>query len=847
MTKICWFSWLPKPAQGRRIAGGMGTALLLMTAAVAGAQAPTPDVQPITAPKGYTVHETVDLGGRIANVNGSGAMYDTLVNEQSGPRVFNETFVLHALPGAKNTLFDDLTAVGSGFGGDPYSFGKLDFYKGSLYQFSGLFRRDRQYFDYDLLGNPNIPSGQSVPIGPTNAPTGSYAWPQVLQSPFLYNTVRRMTDVHLTVFPLAKVSYRVGYWHNTFEGPSLSPSGYQFAGSYDVLLQEYQRNGTDSFLAAADWKVLPETRLTFEEQIDHYKADSFFTADPAYFNVQEPDGTKVALLANYDSLSPYASSACNANSTGTTPILSPAPTTGGLPVVNPACAVLTSYLRTQPTRFLYPTEIFRLQSSSIRNLSMNGDARYTNAKMNMPAYYENFQGLAKTTRSLTYTALGSAKREVIAADYGVVWQAIPQLSVSDQVSFSSVQQPGTTTMTSLTTVATAATAGNETINSTTTATPAAAGASTFEGSGSIGVPLPDFFGQRWINNDVTATWEGWSRATLSLTYRHRNHLIAEGIPHNTALTGTATNNGTVTINEDGGILNVALRPTANWDVNGTAEVSYFDNVFTPMGARQLQHYRVHTLYRAKSWATISGAYNDMELHNNTNNTGTAPLDGPLDHVAHTRIGSVGAQLSANTHYGVDLDYSYSDVYMADNICYLAGSTATYPGAATPSGTACPSPSANRGGGYDFGPAKDFMDAPTQYGSAAIRISPSEGVTWDVGYRISDVDGSRFYNDARDVAGSLVSKYQSPFAKVAWTVRPGWIWKFEYQYYGYGEGGPSGAPYCSTSVPQTSPGSVPVVACNSLTAQTGMTLTSAGETAPRTFRANNLTLGFHYEF
>ena len=847
MTKICWFSWLPKPAQGRRIADGMGTALLLMTAAVAGAQAPTPDVQPITAPKGYTVHETVDLGGRIANVNGSGAMYDTLVNEQSGPRVFNETFVLHALPGAKNTLFDDLTAVGSGFGGDPYSFGKLDFYKGSLYQFSGLFRRDRQYFDYDLLGNPNIPSGQSVPIGPTNAPTGSYAWPQVLQSPFLYNTVRRMTDVHLTVFPLAKVSYRVGYWHNTFEGPSLSPSGYQFAGSYDVLLQEYQRNGTDSFLAAADWKVLPETRLTFEEQIDHYKADSFFTADPAYFNVQEPDGTKVALLANYDSLSPYASSACNANSTGTTPILSPAPTTGGLPVVNPACAVLTSYLRTQPTRFLYPTEIFRLQSSSIRNLSMNGDARYTNAKMNMPAYYENFQGLAKTTRSLTYTALGSAKREVIAADYGVVWQAIPQLSVSDQVSFSSVQQPGTTTMTSLTTVATAATAGNETINSTTTATPAAAGASTFEGSGSIGVPLPDFFGQRWINNDVTATWEGWSRATLSLTYRHRNHLIAEGIPHNTALTGTATNNGTVTINEDGGILNVALRPTANWDVNGTAEVSYFDNVFTPMGARQLQHYRVHTLYRAKSWATISGAYNDMELHNNTNNTGTAPLDGPLDHVAHTRIGSVGAQLSANTHYGVDLDYSYSDVYMADNICYLAGSTATYPGAATPSGTACPSPSPNRGGGYDFGPVKDFMDAPTQYGSAAIRISPSEGVTWDVGYRISDVDGSRFYNDARDVAGSLVSKYQSPFAKVAWTVRPGWIWKFEYQYYGYGEGGPSGAPYCSTSVPQTSPGSVPVVACNSLTAQTGMTLTSAGETAPRTFRANNLTLGFHYEF
>ncbi len=37
------------------------------------------------------------------------------------------------------------------------------------------------------------------------------------------------------------------------------------------------------------------TKLTFEEQVDHYKADSYFTLDPSYFNVQEADGTKVAL------------------------------------------------------------------------------------------------------------------------------------------------------------------------------------------------------------------------------------------------------------------------------------------------------------------------------------------------------------------------------------------------------------------------------------------------------------------------------------------------------------------------------------------------------------------------
>ncbi|MGA8531211.1 MAG: hypothetical protein WB622_15955, partial [Acidobacteriaceae bacterium] len=331
-----------------------------MTTSIAMAQAPAPEAQPVTAPKGYTVHEAIDLGGRISDQTGSGAMYDTLVNEQSGPRVLGELFEMRAIPGAKNTLFDTLTAVGSGFGGDPYSFAKMDFYKGNLYEFSGLFRRDRQYFDYDLLGNPNVPSGQSIAL----SSGGTYGWPQVNQSPFLYNTVRRMTDTHLTLFPLSKVTIRAGYSHNTFEGPSLSPSGYQFAGSYDVLLQEFQRNGTDDFLGGIDWKPVKDTKLTYEEVVDHYKADSFFTMNPANYIFQEPDGTKVAPLANYDSLTPYSTaSACNANSVGTTPPLQGPTAGGGLPVINPACAVVMSYYRSQPTRFLYPTEIFRLQSS----------------------------------------------------------------------------------------------------------------------------------------------------------------------------------------------------------------------------------------------------------------------------------------------------------------------------------------------------------------------------------------------------------------------------------------------------------------------------------------------------
>jgi hypothetical protein len=848
-------------ATAQRITGCVVAALLIGTTGLAFAQNPTPAAplptpEPtISAPAGYSIHQTVDVGGRVAGLTGSGAMYDTLVNLRSGPRVLGQTFEMRALKGTHNTLVDSFSGVSTGYGGDPNSFTRVNAFKGKIYEFTGIFRRDRQYFDYDLLGNPNIPGAQSIPIGPSNAPTGSFTWPQVEQSPFLFNTVRRMTDTNLTLFPLARVTYRAGYSQNVFEGPSRSPSGYPFA-MFDAVLEEYQRNSTDDFTGAIDWKPIKGTTLTFAEEIDHYKADSFFTMAASSFIAQEADGTKVA-LDDYDSQTPYpTSTACNQNSLGATPIFTGPPTPGGLPVINPACAVVTGYLRSQPTRILYPTEIVRFQSSSITNIAMKGDFRYTNANMNLPHYYDSYQGLSGTTRSVTYIAKAKAHRAVIAADYGIVWQATKTISLSEQVNFSSVHQPGASTFTSVTTQSTPPTAGNETINYAggLITTIGAPGSASLEGSGAVGVPLAGYFGQNFLTNNLTATWDASSRSTLSLTYRHEIHTIAQGSPHNVPLAVGATGDGTVTINQDGGIFNVALRPSANWTLNGTFEVLYADNAFTPVSPRQTKHYRFHSMYRPKPWVTISGAFNDLERHNNTNNNQSAvlagddPYEGPINHVDHSRIVSVGTVLSPNEHYGFDFNYAYSDVYTATNICYDNGATSTLPGTAsiTRSGAAdvCL-------GVYARGSttklvdwhARDFMDAPTQFGSVAVTMSPVRKIHSAVGYRISSVNGRQFFNDARSVNGSLDSTYQSPFVNLAWTIHPKLIAKAEYNFFGYGEGGPSGSQYCSTSTSTTSA----VVPCASLPYPTGLTESPAGLTAPRNFHANNVTLKLHYEF
>jgi hypothetical protein len=287
-----------------------------------------------------------------------------------------------------------------------------------------------------------------------------------------------------------------------------------------------------------------------------------------------------------------------------------------------------------------------------------------------------------------------------------------------------------------------------------------------------------------------------------------------------------------------------VRPTASWNINGSADVAYADNAFTSIGQRQLQLYRIHTIYKPRTWATIVGSYSDRERHNNTNNNidsvdaGDANYNGPIQHEDYNRIGSVGAVLLPNERFNFNLNYSYSDVFAGTNACYSSGATATVPGAAQVTSTGAP----NLCVGNNTWFARDFMHAPTNIGSAAITFNATDKIHANAGYMISAVHGSRFFNDARDVNGSMESTWQTPSFGVDYAMHPGLVWKAEYNFYGYGEGGPSGAPLCSNS---TSPTAV-IFPCAS-SPLTALSIGPTGATTPRNFHANNVTLGVHIEF
>jgi hypothetical protein len=246
------------------------------------------------------------------------------------------------------------------------------------------------------------------------------------------------------------------------------------------------------------------------------------------------------------------------------------------------------------------------------------------------------------------------------------------------------------------------------------------------------------------------------------------------------------------IHENGGILGVVLRPTLQWQINGSVEASYANRTYTQISPRAQQHYQIHTTYKPKDWATISGTFNDLEQRNNVLY---------VNHLDHSRSVTVGASFMPNEHYGLELSYGYMDVFSRTSLCYAASPAP--PGAiGVPAGTGC---------GSNIYLGNGYYDAPTQYGSIDITLAPVKKLRSALGYRMSAVNGTTEFLNPRQVPGSLQSQFQTPYANVVWNYASDWALKAEWNYYGYGEGTP------------------------------------IGPTLPRSFRGNVYTLSMHYEF
>src|SRR5580692_8906819 len=341
---------------------------------------PAPPAEPEGVTRGgYQIHSSVELGYRSNDVTGSGDMYDTLVNLQTGPRILDQTLTMQSVD-HQGLLFDNLYLNSVGWGGDPNNYARLRADKNKWYNFQSSFRRDQSFFDYDLLANPLNP--------PTSAPSIP-----ILSSPHSFATTRRMSDVDLTLLPQSTVSFRLGYSHNNMTGPSYSSI---HEGTEALLLQDWNTT-MNSYRLGVDFRIAPRTVVSYDQFLDYYKGDTDYQLNP--INEALLPTTPVSSVSLGLSIDTANKEPCTVVPPATSLIVN-----GTL--TNVACSAYFSYSRNQRIRTSTPTERISLRSNYFQRVELVASFAYSDAETNTPLN-EAFNGLGRNSL-LAFTGTGTA-------------------------------------------------------------------------------------------------------------------------------------------------------------------------------------------------------------------------------------------------------------------------------------------------------------------------------------------------------------------------------------------------------------------------------------------------------
>ncbi|HYW38970.1 MAG TPA: hypothetical protein VE957_12725 [Terriglobales bacterium] len=706
-------------------------ALLFAQSSGAG-QNPSGEPEGLTS-GGYLMHSSVEIGYRSNNVTGSGDMYDTLVNLQSGPRFLDQTLSMQSLD-HHGVLFDDLYLNSFGWGGDPNNALRIRADKNKWYNFVGSFRRDQSFSDFDLLANP------------LNPPTSTPSIP-ALNSPHLFDTTRRMSDVDLTLLPQSRVSFRLGFSHNNMTGPSYSSV---HEGTDALLLQDWNTTMT-SYRFGADWRILPRTVLSYDQFLDYYKGDTYYqlaSFAPALLSTGVPVELGLSVdTANSEPCAIKAPATSLINSNGV--------------LTNNNCSAYFSYLRNQRMRTSTPTERLGLRSNYFQRLDLLASFSYSSADSNTPLD-EAFNGLITRTftRAFTDTGTASASRISDVLDLEATLHLTQHLRLIEKFYFWAYRIPENANFTEVDSDCTVhATCTLLTLMSATapTTTPTLTQSS---------------FNQTWKRNQTELAWDISKKVGARIGLRYGDRVFDH---FNTFLAGGEDH---FVVNEYTALLGFWARPTHALRLNFDLEHTNYDNVIVRMAPRKESRYRFQTTYTPRPWAVLGGSINILQ---------DANADALTNYVGHNRNFGFTASLTPRERFGLDLAYNYNDVVQNALICFndTPPTGVTLPfvtGATTGTGTFC---TTNESANPLLN--NSYYTNHTNFGMTAIRFKPEKRVTANVGYSVTSVDGSTPQFNFLQPLGSLQYKYQQPVANLSVDLGHKLAWNNGWNYYQYNEG------------------------------------------------------------
>jgi hypothetical protein len=403
----------------------------------------------------YNIHSSTEFGYRASEINGNMNTYDTFENLGSGVRLFDYTLEMRSID-HNGIFFDSLNFSNFGYGGDPNDVTRLRIEKNKWYDFRLLFRRDKNFWDYNLWANPLNPAGLNAAgslstgcyVGPTTPafPQGAPAYcsnPAVAQNNSLHglDLVRRMQDYDLTLLPNSAVRIRLGYSRNRDEGPGFFTTDGGTISAFDAV-DSYT---TNAYRFGVDFRILPRTTLSFDEFLSYYKQDNIVTDNPTVnpqnfgfaianpSGVGTPNGTPVDLGNIWSTQTPAETLPC-----------APPVVTAGTNIATPTCNGFLSYNQINNPHNFMPTERLRFQSNYFKNFEMSGSLGYSTSNNTIPNFLEAVNDWTARTseRGSTTGGPADAKRVSVNADWSGVYAVTDKLGILDTFRYDNWRIPG---------------------------------------------------------------------------------------------------------------------------------------------------------------------------------------------------------------------------------------------------------------------------------------------------------------------------------------------------------------------------------------------------------------------
>jgi hypothetical protein len=362
----------------------------------------------------YNIQQAIEAGYRSTWINGNTNTYDTFVNLGSGLRLFDYTLNMRSLD-HNGLLFDSLDFSNFGYGGDPNDVTRLRLEKNKWYDFRFLFRRDKNFWDYNLLANPLNPSTSIPAVG-------------IATSPHSLDLVRRMQDYNLTLFPQSRVRVRLGFSHDRDEGPGFFTTD---GGTIPQFNETYSYT-TNSYRAGVDFRILPRTTISYDQFLSYFKQDNVVTDNPQNSGFQLANGTPVDPGIIWSTNGPVEVLPCAA------PIAT-APN-----IFNPNCNGYLSYSQAGSPRNFMPTERLRFQSNYFKNFETSGSLGYSTANNSVPNFSEIVNDYVSRDGSRGSTAGGpaNAKRVSVNANWSGVYSVTDKFRILDSFRYDNWRTPG---------------------------------------------------------------------------------------------------------------------------------------------------------------------------------------------------------------------------------------------------------------------------------------------------------------------------------------------------------------------------------------------------------------------